>query len=90
MQQQADREPALCVSTVSLKGAVWNQEPDTFITANSGRKRLEEAGIGMAFVDGLQRPHSGGRYGRTSIVKGWIEVARKVPIRTLEGYLPKS
>ncbi|KAI1767824.1 cytidine deaminase-like protein [Hypoxylon sp. FL1150] len=30
------------------------QEPDTFIAANSGRSRLEKAGVQMVFVEGLQ------------------------------------
>ena len=49
-----------CVDRIiGLKGAVKTvyvgiQEPDTFIVANSGRKRLEEAGINMVFVEGMQ------------------------------------
>ncbi|XXG98089.1 hypothetical protein Hte_004408 [Hypoxylon texense] len=30
------------------------REPDTFIAANSGRNRLEKAGIQMVFVEGLE------------------------------------
>ena len=49
-----------CVDRIiGLSGAVKTvyvatQEPDTFIVANSGRKRLEEAGVKMVFVEGLQ------------------------------------
>ena len=49
-----------CVDrSIGLKGAVKTvyvgiQEPDTFITANSDRQRLEDAGINMVFVEGMQ------------------------------------
>ncbi|KAI6086209.1 cytidine deaminase-like protein [Hypoxylon rubiginosum] len=49
-----------CVDRIiGLNGAIKTvyvgiQEPDTFIVANSGRNRLEKAGIQVVFVEGLQ------------------------------------
>ncbi|KAI1441843.1 cytidine deaminase-like protein [Annulohypoxylon stygium] len=49
-----------CVDRIiGLGGAIKTvyvgiEEPDTFIVANSGKNRLERAGVKMVFVEGLQ------------------------------------
>lgn len=49
-----------CVDRIiELKGAIQTvyvgiQEPDTFIAGNSGRDRLEAAGVKMVFLEGLE------------------------------------
>ncbi|KAI1134029.1 cytidine deaminase-like protein [Hypoxylon sp. FL0543] len=49
-----------CVDRISgLNGAIKTvyvgiKEPDNFIVANSGQNRLEQAGVKLVFVDGLQ------------------------------------
>ncbi|KAG8162329.1 hypothetical protein KVR01_008094 [Diaporthe batatas] len=49
-----------CVERIlRLKGAIKTvfvgiREPDTFIPGNSGREKLEAAGINMAFLEGLE------------------------------------